>query len=290
MPFDPETPLVLHEADENSTEEFVLRAPLRWTGTFRGCDGELLVDPAVTEEKEFKTDLASVPRSLTWLFPRYGRYTKAAVLHDFLCQNFDKAEFACAPNGATGQTIELKDRSDADEAFREVMREANVPWLRRWLMWAAVTYKTLSVSLKEGRQSNPRLKWVGRVVTAAGAAGGVALLVQAVQASTWGGVILLTVLGLTAIAAGILGGGHVAQGRWDRWRVHLFALIMTVGFLPFLAAAAAVWALLAIYWILEDVFGLVRKALGRQQPGPAEPVLTPPPTPVEQRAAAVRAS
>lgn len=32
------------------------------------------------------TDFASVPRPLTWLVPTYGRYTRCAVLHDFLCE------------------------------------------------------------------------------------------------------------------------------------------------------------------------------------------------------------
>src|SRR4051794_29917086 len=37
-----------------------------------------------TVEAGFTTDFASVPQALTWLVPRYGRYTKAAILHDFL--------------------------------------------------------------------------------------------------------------------------------------------------------------------------------------------------------------
>src|SRR5262245_24311264 len=33
-----------------------------------------------------RTDFASVPRVFIWFIPRYGRYTKAAVLHDHLCR------------------------------------------------------------------------------------------------------------------------------------------------------------------------------------------------------------
>jgi len=66
------------------------------------------------------TDLASVPGVLTWLVPRYGRYTKSAILHDFLWR--------------TGPVS----RSDADGIFRRSMRELGVPILRRWAMWAAV--------------------------------------------------------------------------------------------------------------------------------------------------------
>jgi Protein of unknown function (DUF1353) len=87
-----------------------------------------LLEPVVYEGKldtftvpsGFKTDLASVPRAFTWLIPRYGAYTRAAVLHDFLCET------------------KPINRSDADGMFRRVMRELGVPFVRRWMMWAAV--------------------------------------------------------------------------------------------------------------------------------------------------------
>src|SRR5688500_15722299 len=31
-----------------------------------------------------RTDFASVPRIFVWFLPRYGKYTKAAILHDYL--------------------------------------------------------------------------------------------------------------------------------------------------------------------------------------------------------------
>lgn len=68
----------------------------------------------------FKTDFASVPRIFAWLVPPYGKYTKAAILHDYLCVTL------------------LIDRSHADGIFRRAMRELGVSFLRRWLMWAAV--------------------------------------------------------------------------------------------------------------------------------------------------------
>lgn len=68
----------------------------------------------------FKTDFASVPRILTWLVPTYGRYTKSAILHDYLWRR------------------RVVSRSDADAIFRRTMRELRVPFVRRWMMWAAV--------------------------------------------------------------------------------------------------------------------------------------------------------
>jgi hypothetical protein len=71
----------------------------------------------------FTTDFASVPQALTWLVPRYGRYTKAAILHDYLWAQCRAGRFAWA---------------DADGILRRTMRELDVPFVRRWLMWAAV--------------------------------------------------------------------------------------------------------------------------------------------------------
>lgn len=70
------------------------------------------------------TDLASVPRFLTWVVPRYGRHTLAALLHDNLQRNRDVSS------------------QDADVIFREAMAGTGVPLSRRWLMWAAVALRT----------------------------------------------------------------------------------------------------------------------------------------------------
>lgn len=76
------------------------------------------------------TDFASVPRVFVWFIPRYGRYTKAAILHDYLCR-------IAVPDGRIS-------RIDADGIFRQAMRELGVPFLRRWIMWAAVRLGALT--------------------------------------------------------------------------------------------------------------------------------------------------
>jgi uncharacterized protein DUF1353 len=78
------------------------------------------------------TDFASVPREFVWFIPRYGRYTKAAILHDYLCSKVVPAH-----------TIS---RIEADGIFRQAMRELGVPFLRRWIMWAAVRLGALTNS------------------------------------------------------------------------------------------------------------------------------------------------
>ncbi|MBX6389079.1 MAG: DUF1353 domain-containing protein [Frankia sp.] len=80
---------------------------------------------------EFGTDFASVPRVLTWLLPRYGVYTRAAILHDYL--------WVLADQGAIP-------RVDADGLFRRALRELGVSVVRRWLMWAAVRVGAVSRS------------------------------------------------------------------------------------------------------------------------------------------------
>jgi Protein of unknown function (DUF1353) len=81
-----------------------------------------------TAEVGMLTDFASVPRMFVWLLPRYGRYTKAAILHDHLWGE------------EVPHTIS---RRDADGIFRQAMRQLEVPFLRRWIMWAAVRWGAL---------------------------------------------------------------------------------------------------------------------------------------------------
>jgi Protein of unknown function (DUF1353) len=71
-----------------------------------------------------ETDFASVPRVFVWFLPRYGRYTKAAILHDYLWRE-------AVPAGEL--TL-----AQADGIFRRAMWELGVPFLRRWMMWGAV--------------------------------------------------------------------------------------------------------------------------------------------------------
>jgi hypothetical protein len=82
----------------------------------------------------FRTDLTTVPRVVVWLVPRWGLYTRAAVLHDWLC------------------TVGIRTRAvtarDADGIFRRVLRESGVPVLRRWLMWCGVRWGALADPLR----------------------------------------------------------------------------------------------------------------------------------------------
>lgn len=42
---------------------------------------------SITVPRGFITDFASIPRPLWWLFPKWGKYGNAAVIHDWLYWN-----------------------------------------------------------------------------------------------------------------------------------------------------------------------------------------------------------
>lgn len=99
--------LVVEEIDGNFWK---VREPL----TYQGAAEEFEVPAG------FRTDFASVPRPLVWFIPRYGVYTRAAILHDYLLRT------------------KRVGAADADGIFRRTLRECQVSRPRRWMMWAAV--------------------------------------------------------------------------------------------------------------------------------------------------------
>jgi Protein of unknown function (DUF1353) len=117
VPFDEGWDVVVKEIDEKNWE---LILPLAYRGT-----DEFFVVPS-----GMRTDFASVPRVFVWFLPQYGRYTKAAILHDYLWRE----------RAAKGTLRWL----DADAMFRRAMRELDVAFLRRWIMWAAVRWAALT--------------------------------------------------------------------------------------------------------------------------------------------------
>lgn len=127
MGFHPER-VVVEAVDE---KEWKVLEPFSYEGT-RQC---------FTVPAGMRTDFASVPRIFVWFLPRYGKYTLAAILHDHLWRTV-------APAGDIRYV-------DADGLFRRAMRDLGVPFLRRWIMWAAVRWGALA---KRGG----RVGWLGQ--------------------------------------------------------------------------------------------------------------------------------
>ena len=86
-------------------------------------------DQAITVPVGFETDFASVPQAVQWLIPVSGRYTRAAIVHDWLCKE--------------GLRSNLMSSHDVDGVFRRIMRESGVPLVRWWLMWTGVRWGAL---------------------------------------------------------------------------------------------------------------------------------------------------
>ena len=78
---------------------------------------------------ENPSDLASIPCYMRWFESADGAHTLAAVLHDDLIVD--------EPNGGPLGSDML-----SDTFFREMMKAAGVPWIKRWIMWAAVALRS----------------------------------------------------------------------------------------------------------------------------------------------------
>lgn len=94
-------------------------------------DARRAIDDArtFTPTDENPTDLASIPIYMRWFANPYGLHTLAAILHDELITKE-------VNGGALGSD------TLADRFFRRMMGRAGVPWLKRWIMWAAVALRS----------------------------------------------------------------------------------------------------------------------------------------------------
>jgi hypothetical protein len=100
-----------------------LEQPLVYEVGEEGSGREILV------HRLFETDGASIPRIFQSLLPTWGRYSRAAVIHDYLYNEL-------RPGGMPHP--EACDRRRADAVFREAMEVSGVGFITRWVMWAAV--------------------------------------------------------------------------------------------------------------------------------------------------------
>lgn len=94
-------------------------------------DGQPRTFKVPKDDFRMETDLASVPPFLTWLVPKDGRHTPAALLHD-----------ALMPHDELWYLGPDLDRVEADRIFRNAMQHLGVAFLRRWAMWGAVSLAT----------------------------------------------------------------------------------------------------------------------------------------------------
>jgi hypothetical protein len=190
-------------------------------------DGETYVVPAHNPDlppdaPNNSTDLASVPFWLWWFVASYGLHTRAALLHD--------------------QLVDLKrlDRVEADRVFRLALEESKVRWMRRWLMWTAVSIATMLLK---------------RRARFAGFVGTLALIVGLVLAWAVGGLSDLPgdvpgwVPALVVFLAGF------AFGRL--WPLTVLGLVLIT------APTVLVWTVLVLVWFLDFAKAIWNRLRGR---------------------------
>jgi len=178
----------------------------------------------VTPEALESTDLTSVPFLFRWFVNSYGRHTLPSLLHDCLVRG-DCAQAVTGPPGTSPPT-----RSEADHIFLEALRAEETPWIRRRLIWSAVTFST-RFSHSGPLSTTLMILWI------LGAVAGTALFV----AGVWFGIPLMYVAaGLAPIAATLLWGPERRAGIW-----------LGYGVIFLLPAAIVVLGSYLVYWLAE---------------------------------------
>lgn len=74
----------------------------------------------ITVPAGYKTDFASVPRAFWSIFPPFGKYSSAAVIHDYL------------------YGTRSRPRKECDKIFLECMEVLGVNWITRHTLYRSV--------------------------------------------------------------------------------------------------------------------------------------------------------
>jgi Protein of unknown function (DUF1353) len=235
---------------ERTEERFKLLQRFRYDSA---RTGESYIVPA---DDSFRTDLASVPFFLTWLVPRGGTHTPAALLHDGLIPGREE------PQSYIGPPVT---RRQADVLFRDALAELGVPVIRRWLMFAGVSVPTIA---ERGKR-----RWlaIGTFVTA---------LTVLVAAQTldlfdtewfelpWMGDRAFVVELLIAFAVPTALTVVLLPLWWGWWRVGLvIGLVLTFIAVPLLFVLSSIGAYLALETLLSKPIERRGPMISRNQTG-----------------------
>lgn len=100
-----------------------LLSPFRYCADL-GSGGDIITVPT-----GFITDLASVPQFLWNIFPPFGRYDQAAVIHDYIY----------VLGGIIPGASRIYTKADADGIFKDAMQLCGVGLIKRNIMYFAVS-------------------------------------------------------------------------------------------------------------------------------------------------------
>ena len=86
----------------------------------------------IVVSKGFITDGPSIPRFLWSILPVWASWSRAGVIHDYLC-------YLIAVNNPHP---EAPTRDDADRIFFEALKALNVGWVQRYALYCGVRFGT----------------------------------------------------------------------------------------------------------------------------------------------------
>ena len=101
-----------------------LAEPLIYEVGGRGSGRVILVS------KDFITDGSSIPQFLWSILPVWARYSRAGVIHDYLCYRI----------AVNNPHPEAPTRDHADRIFFEAMEALNVGWVQKYLLYWGVRF------------------------------------------------------------------------------------------------------------------------------------------------------
>ena len=85
----------------------------------------------------FITDFASIPRPLWWLLPKWGKYGKAAVIHDYLYKRKKARITTSSKVGDRWYEVPIT-RKEADRIMLQAMEVSNTPRWQKFLIYAGI--------------------------------------------------------------------------------------------------------------------------------------------------------
>lgn len=172
------TPLRVESIDECN---WVLLEDLVWAGS----KGDVF-----TVSRGEKTDFATVPWWSQAITPRTGTWTKAAVLHDKMCNLLNEFHKLIAERerlikfGASLTDLEPLyppdfTSNDADAVFRKNAREGGTDVFRSELLWVGVRFGAIGNSARRGGFLRTAPRFIGDVLIL------LAILVASVAGLSW---------------------------------------------------------------------------------------------------------
>jgi hypothetical protein len=111
------------------------------TESFQYHVGSYPSDFIIHIESGFKTDFATVPRTLWSVFSPTGKYIKAAVIHDYLTDNKGKIIYYKSEEDIQNKQCYYKEipKKKVDEIFKEAMGVLGVSPIVKYIVWKTVS-------------------------------------------------------------------------------------------------------------------------------------------------------